>query len=761
MAAANPVQSLQGEATCPICLEYYKDPVITKCGHNFCRSCISGCSQGSGSGLPCPQCREVCPQGDLRPNRQLQSMVELVKQLSLQPERAPGESLCEEHEEKLKLFCEEDGKLICVTCRESSGHRSHTVCPTEEAAQKYKNKLKEWLLHLRKEKDGLLASKLKENEASKTLKDMLGTEKQKTVVEFARMVHLLKEQERTILGRLEELERRITTTEKPNIAKLSQQISSLSALKNEIEEKCEQPEEELLKDMLGTEKQKTVAEFEGMRQLLKEQERAILGRLEEMERRITIAEKVQVAKLSQQISTLSAPITEIEKRYLQPAEGLLKDIGSTLSRCENVKLMSQKHEDMIEKYKGVILFTVDQEDTCRASWPPLSSTDDFHTRAKVIGTLENVSKIAFSPDHQLYAVRGSELYRGAMPSCEGKNWFQAAMRVAKSGWDEFRFILFHPNGTLYAATHDGDFFSGPPPTNENETWMFGLGEKIGNGAWDMFQALFFDPEGVLYGATDYTFVKDLPPGHIGHNWIGHANEIGYGGRWSELSHFMGFTPDGNLWVVDKADGDVFTAPPPTYGEDRWTDRSKKLELKFNRYKLLSFAQDTTIDMILSLEFLVNLGKIHDERAEVVSERVYDNKKKSTPLNGMFVLHKAYTQESAFSQEHGYAFAAGAAASIKGGVPSIAEGERRITLSTSTFHEWNIGGSNRMEINFSRASHFVVEPGRAVQQKAMLQKVTLAVPYRADILTVFGRKASISGTWKGVCYHDLQLQQEDI
>ncbi|XP_069496472.1 zinc finger protein RFP-like isoform X2 [Ambystoma mexicanum] len=220
MAAANPLQSLQEEATCSICLEYYKDPVTTKCGHNFCHSCISVCSQGSEAGLPCPQCREVCPRGDVRPNRQLQTIVQIAKQLSVQPERPKGESLCEEHEEKLKLFCEEDGKLICVLCRESSSHRSHTVYLTKEAAMKYK--------------------------------DMLGTEKQKTVAEFARIRQLLREQEREILGRLEEMEGKITAAEKAKIDKLSQQISSLSALITEIEKKQDQPAEELLKDVRST-----------------------------------------------------------------------------------------------------------------------------------------------------------------------------------------------------------------------------------------------------------------------------------------------------------------------------------------------------------------------------------------------------------------------------------------------------------------------------------------------------------------------------
>ncbi|XP_028941204.1 E3 ubiquitin-protein ligase TRIM41, partial [Antrostomus carolinensis] len=37
----NPVETLQEEAICAICLDYFVDPVSIGCGHNFCRVCIS------------------------------------------------------------------------------------------------------------------------------------------------------------------------------------------------------------------------------------------------------------------------------------------------------------------------------------------------------------------------------------------------------------------------------------------------------------------------------------------------------------------------------------------------------------------------------------------------------------------------------------------------------------------------------------------------------------------------------------------------
>uniref|UniRef100_A0A8C3HCS5 Uncharacterized protein n=1 Tax=Chrysemys picta bellii TaxID=8478 RepID=A0A8C3HCS5_CHRPI len=36
MTVANPALTLQDEVTCPIYLDYFKDPVSLYCDHNFC-----------------------------------------------------------------------------------------------------------------------------------------------------------------------------------------------------------------------------------------------------------------------------------------------------------------------------------------------------------------------------------------------------------------------------------------------------------------------------------------------------------------------------------------------------------------------------------------------------------------------------------------------------------------------------------------------------------------------------------------------------
>uniref|UniRef100_A0A8C3I6T4 Uncharacterized protein n=1 Tax=Chrysemys picta bellii TaxID=8478 RepID=A0A8C3I6T4_CHRPI len=59
-ACTHPAKSLQDELSCPICLEYFTDPVSIECGHNFCRACISQCWEKLEPNFSCPQCRETC-----------------------------------------------------------------------------------------------------------------------------------------------------------------------------------------------------------------------------------------------------------------------------------------------------------------------------------------------------------------------------------------------------------------------------------------------------------------------------------------------------------------------------------------------------------------------------------------------------------------------------------------------------------------------------------------------------------------------------
>uniref|UniRef100_A0A8C3HMF0 RING-type E3 ubiquitin transferase n=1 Tax=Chrysemys picta bellii TaxID=8478 RepID=A0A8C3HMF0_CHRPI len=253
MAAANPAKTLQEEATCSICLDYFKDPVmIIDCGHNFCRACITQCLWGWETNLSCPCCRGSFLRRNLKPNRQLANVAEVAKQLSLRLFKEPrGERVCEKHLETLKLFCEEDQTPICVVCDRSKEHRAHTVVPIEEAAQEYKVQIQSQLEILKKERAEILECQLSGEVKSQELLKEVEAERQKIVSEFQQLRLFLEEQEKHRLGRLGELDKEIVKMRDENATKYSKALSCLSDLVCEMEGKCQQPASEFLQRVLN------------------------------------------------------------------------------------------------------------------------------------------------------------------------------------------------------------------------------------------------------------------------------------------------------------------------------------------------------------------------------------------------------------------------------------------------------------------------------------------------------------------------------
>ncbi|CAM4655369.1 unnamed protein product [Caretta caretta] len=275
MAAASPVESLQEEATCPICLEYFTDPVTLECGHNFCRACIAQCWEGPDTAASCPQCRETVQQRNLRPNRQLANVLEIAKRLSFQTAKgAGGGGVCGEHQEALKLFCEEDQTPNCVVCDRSpcshGGSRTGS-CPGVQGKNTSPFEDSEG----RERKDAGIESDWREEKPGVSGRclffacwDMeLGgmfigrflcglkqteTERQKIVSEFQQLRELLEEQERLLVAQLEKLDKEIVKIQNENITKLSEGISRLSELISEMEGKCQKPASEFLQDVRST-----------------------------------------------------------------------------------------------------------------------------------------------------------------------------------------------------------------------------------------------------------------------------------------------------------------------------------------------------------------------------------------------------------------------------------------------------------------------------------------------------------------------------
>ncbi|XP_003800225.1 E3 ubiquitin-protein ligase TRIM7 isoform X1 [Otolemur garnettii] len=261
---------LQGEATCSICLELFREPVSVECGHSFCRACIARCWERPGAGataasgglpcpLPCPQCREPARPSQLRPNRQLAAVATLLRRFSL-PAAVSGElgspaaaarsapARCAQHSEPLKLYCQDDGRAICVVCDRAREHRAHAVLPLDEAVQEAKELLESRLRILRKELEDYEVFRSTEEKESKELLKQMATEQEKVGAEFQALRAFLVEQEGRLLGRLEELSREVTQKQNENLAQLGGEITQLSKLCSQIQETAQKPDLDFLQE---------------------------------------------------------------------------------------------------------------------------------------------------------------------------------------------------------------------------------------------------------------------------------------------------------------------------------------------------------------------------------------------------------------------------------------------------------------------------------------------------------------------------------
>ncbi|XP_010988912.1 E3 ubiquitin-protein ligase TRIM68 isoform X1 [Camelus dromedarius] len=193
------VEAVVEEVACPICMTFLKEPVSIDCGHSFCHGCLSGLWEVPGEsqnwGYSCPLCRAPVQPRNLRPNWQLANVVEKVRRLGLHPGMGLKGDMCEPHGEHLRMFCKEDGLILCEACSRSPEHEAHSVMPMEDVAWDYKWKLHEALEHLRKEQEEAWKLEVSERKRTANWKVQVETRKQSIMWEFEKYQRLLKKKQ--------------------------------------------------------------------------------------------------------------------------------------------------------------------------------------------------------------------------------------------------------------------------------------------------------------------------------------------------------------------------------------------------------------------------------------------------------------------------------------------------------------------------------------------------------------------------------------
>uniref|UniRef100_A0A8C9QNB2 Tripartite motif-containing protein 26 n=1 Tax=Spermophilus dauricus TaxID=99837 RepID=A0A8C9QNB2_SPEDA len=256
MATSAPLRSLEEEVTCSICLDYLRDPVTIDCGHVFCRSCTTDVRPISGGRPVCPLCKKPFKKENIRPVWQLASLVENIERLKVDKGRQPGEvareqqdtKLCERHQEKLHYYCEDDGKLLCVMCRESREHRPHTAVLVEKAAQPHREKILNHLSTLRRDRDKIQGFQEKGEADILAALKKLQEQRQYIVAEFKQGHQFLKKREQHLLDQLATLEQLLTEGREKFKTRGVGELARLALVISELEGKARQPAAELMQD---------------------------------------------------------------------------------------------------------------------------------------------------------------------------------------------------------------------------------------------------------------------------------------------------------------------------------------------------------------------------------------------------------------------------------------------------------------------------------------------------------------------------------
>ncbi|XP_059826987.1 zinc-binding protein A33-like isoform X2 [Hypanus sabinus] len=119
--------------------------------------------------------------------------------------------LCQKHQEPLKLYCKADRKLLCVLCRGSNEHTNHDVVAAQEAVKEFKERT---------------------NVAEKQVKET-----------FDKLHQFLVKEERKALQKLKQEKKKKCQATNGKIEKITEEIASLSATIQELEQKLSEMDE--------------------------------------------------------------------------------------------------------------------------------------------------------------------------------------------------------------------------------------------------------------------------------------------------------------------------------------------------------------------------------------------------------------------------------------------------------------------------------------------------------------------------------------
>lgn len=132
----------EDDLICSVCRDIFIDPVLLPCSHSICKYCLQRFWEKQGH-KTCPLCRRKVSK-EPPVNLNLKNLCEAYQEERRRKSSIGDEKVCSLHNEKLKLFCLDDQKAVCLVCRDSRKHKNHKFCPIDEALTD--NRVREMIL---------------------------------------------------------------------------------------------------------------------------------------------------------------------------------------------------------------------------------------------------------------------------------------------------------------------------------------------------------------------------------------------------------------------------------------------------------------------------------------------------------------------------------------------------------------------------------------------------------------------------------------
>uniref|UniRef100_A0A3B4UQ22 Tripartite motif-containing protein 35-like n=1 Tax=Seriola dumerili TaxID=41447 RepID=A0A3B4UQ22_SERDU len=242
---------LEEELSCPVCCEIFKEPVVLKCSHSFCRACLQQFWNKKKARRECPVCRRKCSLTEPTVSLALKNVADTFLREQERKTSPAGtvagwtgeeagmvEAKCTTHGEVLKLFCLDDFEVLCCVCHTSKKHQGHRVCPLEEGAQDLKAELKKELIPLKKNLRHLYEAKQECDDTTVHIKNQTQATEKEIKEEFEQLREFLQREEAARLASLQQEDEEKRELVKKKSDSITRDILTFShaviAIENEI-----------------------------------------------------------------------------------------------------------------------------------------------------------------------------------------------------------------------------------------------------------------------------------------------------------------------------------------------------------------------------------------------------------------------------------------------------------------------------------------------------------------------------------------------